>query len=678
MKSPIGNYGADLLEAVALRIRTSENAVLLALSAALGLLTGLAVWVFQQAIAVFAEVTHQTQAALSPAVGALSIVITLALAGALVGWIMERFIGHERHHGVAGIMEAVALAGGRLRYRRMPFKAVASALSLGAGASVGPEDPSVQIGANLGSWFARMFRVHEDQARLLVAAGAAGAIAAAFRAPIAGVFFALEVILNGTFETRSFGVIVLASVVSSAVTQAIQPHAELGPFNYALGGVLEIALFIPLGLILAVVSVIFVRTVFWQHDLWHKHVHLPRPARTALAGAMVGVVGIFLPQIMGIGHETMSGVLSGELQLSVLMLMALAAFKILMTAVSMAGGFVGGIFAPSLFVGTLIGSLYAQVMSIFINRTDLGDPQAYAIVGMAATMAGVVRSPITAIIMVFELTNDYRLILPIMLAAVICVYLAERLEPHGLYTKSLIRQGVHLPQGRETDLMQGVLVGEVMLKPAPTIKDTASLSELRDEFRKNHLHALCVVNEAGMLSGIVTLSDLQRAYIPAQEQVLTVGEICTPQVITVAHDQWVWDAIRVMSEHDVGRVPVVKRGTQEVVGLLGRHGIVLAYNLAITRKLEDQQFAQQVRLNTLTGGSILEYIVTDESPSADKKIRDIRFPSDSAVAAVRRRGRLIVPRGDTTLRSGDAVTILTDSASASEVALLFLPEDKFP
>ncbi len=665
---------ADFLAMAAAYMRTSENAILLTLSAALGLLIGLAIWMFQQGITLFSSVSQQAQSAISPVLGAVSIVITLALAGALVGWIMDRFIGHERHHGVAGIVEAVALAGGRLRYRRMPFKALASALSLGAGASVGPEDPSVQIGANLGSWFARVFRTHEDQTRILVAAGAAGAIAAAFRAPIAGVFFALEVILNGAFETRSFGVIVLASVVSSAVTQAIQPHAELGPFNYALGGVLEIALFIPLGLILAIVSVIFVRAVFWQHDLWHKHVHLPRPARTALAGALVGMVGIFLPQIMGIGRETMSGVLNGELQFSVWMLLIIAAAKILMTSVSMAGGFVGGIFAPALFVGTLIGSLYAQVLSLFIDRTNLGDPQAYAIVGMAATMAGVVRSPITAIMMVFELTNDYRLILPIMLAAVICVVLAERLEPHGIYMKSLIRQGIHLAQGRETDLMQGILVEEVMLKPAPSISETASLVELRDGFRKYRMNALCVVDAAGLLSGIVTLKDLQRAYVPAQETALTVCDICTRQVVTVSHDQRVWDALRVMSEHDVGRVPVLKRGTKEVVGLFGRHGIVLAYNLAITRKLEDQHFAQRVRLTTLTGGHVVEYIVTDESPAAEKKIRDIDFPSDSAVAAVTRRGRLIVPRGDTTLHPGDVVTILTDSDSAQDVVRLFVPD----
>lgn len=652
-------------------LRTSENAVLLALSALLGFATGLGIWVFQEAIALIHDLFSGLQETFSPAIGVLTVVISLAAAGALVGWIMERFIGEERHHGVAGIMEAVALAGGRLRYRRMPYKALASALSLGAGASVGPEDPSVQIGANMGSWFAHALHVTEDQARLLVAAGAASAISAAFGAPIAGVFFALEVILNGAFETRSFGVIVLASVIASAFTQALRPAAEMGPFNYALGTPLEIPLFIPLGLVLALVSVLFVRAIYWQHDLWHRFAHLPRAARTALAGGLVGGVGIFLPQIMGTGRETMNAVLNGDLELSLLMLLALSGFKLLMTAISMAGGFVGGIFAPSLFVGTMVGSFYGHVIVSIFRDPRLGDPQAYAIVGMAASMAGVVRSPITAIMMVFELTNDYRLILPIMLATVICVYVAEQFERHGIYTQSLLRKGVHLPQGRETDLMQGVTVEEAMLKPAPTISASASLTELRDTLRHYHSNSLCVVDEEGLLCGVVTLSDLQRAYAAGPNAALTVDEICSRNVVTVHAQQQVWEAIRLMSLHDIGRVPVVRRGTREVIGLIGRHGVVRAYNVAIARKLEDQHLAEQIRLNTLTGGHVAEYVVEDDSPLVEHKIRDIQWPSESAIVAIRRHTRLLVPHGDTIFRVSDVVTVIYEGDAEDSFRVLF-------
>ena len=230
-------------------LRRSDQGALIAIAVALGLTIGISVWVFQQGIKLF-HLIFQTWFAgevLTPIVGAVAVVISLTIAGALVGLVVSRLVGHEQLHGVASVMEAVAYGGGQLPYRKMPAKALASMLSLGAGASVGPEDPSVQIGASLGSWFGSLLRLHGNQLRLLVAAGVAAAIAAAFKAPIAGVFFALEVILNGTFDVKSFAVIVLAAVVSSGMTQALDPTLEMGPFNYSLGSPLEIPLFLPLG-----------------------------------------------------------------------------------------------------------------------------------------------------------------------------------------------------------------------------------------------------------------------------------------------------------------------------------------------------------------------------------------------------------------------------------------------
>jgi CIC family chloride channel protein len=657
---------------LALRLRTSESALILTLAAVLGLVSGACIWVFRESIVIFHELFADFLAGsvLQPALGAAAIVIALTLAGAIVGFIMQRIMGEESHHGGAGVIEAVAFRGGRLHYQKMPFVGVASALSLGAGASVGPEDPSVQIGAHLGSWFGQRLHLTEDQIRLLVAAGAASAIAAAFKAPIAGVFFALEVILNGAFETRSFGVVVLAAVMSSAFTQAIEPEPEMGPFNYILGSPLEIPLFVPLGIGLGLVAVLFVRAVYWQQDWWQRHVNLPRPAKTALAGALVGLVGIFLPQIMGPGRETMSALLSGQVNFTALMLVGLAAFKILMTSVSMAGGFVGGIFAPSLFVGTVIGSLYGRFIGTIFPNNEMGDPQAYAIAGMAATMAGVVRSPITAIMLVFELTDDYRLILPIMLASVVCVYLAERLEPCGIYTLGLLRKGIRLPQGREIDVMQGVTVREAMLKPAPTIVESADLLALRDALRQYRSNSLCVVDDQGLLCGVVTLSDLQGAYSRPDHDNLKISDICSRDVTTVCPEDLLWKAIRAMTTKDVGRLPVVQRGTREVVGLIGRHGVMRAYNIGITRKLEDQHRAERMRLNTLTGAHVFEFYVEPGAPVDGKRICEVHWPLESTVAAIRRHGRLLVPHGSTEVHTGDLLTVVGDPSVEAELATL--------
>jgi CIC family chloride channel protein len=642
------------------RLRRPNSNMLLLLAIVLGLATAAAVWLFRQAIDFFNHWFTGVLAGslLSPIIGALGIIISLTLAGAIVGWMMDTFIGEERHHGVAGIMESVAMSGGRLRYARAPFKAIASALSLGAGASVGPEDPSVQIGANLGSFVGQRLHLSDEQMRLLVAAGGAAAIAAAFKAPIAGVFFALEVILNGAFETRSFGVVVLAAVVSSALTQAIEPAAEMGPFNYTLGSILEIPLFIPLGILLGVVSAFFIRTVYWQHDWWHHHIHLPHPAKTALAGALVGIVAIFLPQIMGAGRETMSSVLSGEANFGLLFLIVLGVVKLLATTVSLGGGFVGGIFAPTLFVGTMLGGAYGTVMQAIVGSKE-GNPQVYAIAGMAAVMAGVVRSPITAIMLVFEMTNDYRLILPIMLATVVCIFMAERLAPNGIYEQGLRNKGVYLPTGREIDLMQGVTVGEVMTKPAPSIAETASLLDLREALRAYQTRSICVINDKGDLIGIVTLTDLQNAFRSNLDETTTVASIFTRNPVTVTDDDELWTAVKIMGTREFGRLPVLDKAGN-LVGLVSRHAVVKAYNMVVERRLQDQQTAEHIRLNTLTGGHVFEFHIRPGSPVAGKRVADIHWPHESVVAAIQRGRKQLIPHGDTQIQADDLLTLIAD------------------
>jgi CIC family chloride channel protein len=656
----------ELYQQFRIHLQKSNSSTFLILAALVGLGTAVCVRLFHIFIDLFHELFTKFIATelLGPILGAAAFIVTLTLAGWLVGLWMERFVGEERLHGVAAIIEAVTFAGGRLPFRKAPFKTLASSLSLGAGASLGPEAPSVEIGANVGSWFGQRLHLSEEHIRVLVAAGAASGISAAFQAPIAGVFFALEVILNASYEMASVGVIVLASVMATALTQAFEPHRDMGPFTYTLGSPFEVPLFVPLGVLLALVAIFYIRTVFWQHDLWHS-LHLRRPYKTALAGFLVGVVAVFLPQIMGAGRETMNAVLDGSSGFGVSMLLALGVFKMLTYAVSSAGGFVGGIFAPALFVGTMFGGIYGQLISGVLHSGT--DPQAYAIAGMAGMLAGIIRSPITAIMMVFELTNDYRLILPIMLTTVVCVYLAERVEPDSVDKKSLHRAGIHLQQGRDIDLMQGIAVEEVMLKPPPSISHRASLSELRDALREKKSLSLVVLDGDGLLVGIVTLSDLQRAYEDETSQDATVGDICTREVITSYPDEALWEVIRRMSVKDVGRLPVIKRGTREVVGLIGRHGVVRAYNLAISRKLKHQHDAERIRLNTLTGGHVFEVFIHEGASVVGKHIHEVHWPAESVVASIHRKAKLIIPHGDTDLKVGDVLTIVADPEAEAEL-----------
>ncbi|MBW7878732.1 MAG: chloride channel protein [Anaerolineae bacterium] len=636
----------------------------------LGAAAAVGVRVYRVTIEIIHE--HGTQPiihALGPVLGAAAGIVVLAVAGLIVGFIMERAVRNERQHGVAGVIESVALSGGRLPFRKMPAKALASAISLGAGASAGPEDPSVQIGSNLGSWLGVMIGMREDGVRLLVAAGAAAGIAAAFKAPIAGVFFALEVILNNAYAAGSLSVVILAAVVSSAMTQALDPHVEMGPFNYQLGGPIELVLFVPLGIVIALIAVAHVRGLYWQYDFWHKLKMLPRPVRTALAGAVVGVLGVFVPQALGIGRDPMNAVLEGVANFDVGFLLILCGFKVITDVISLGGGFVGGIFAPSLFSGTMAGAAFGQIANSLIGP-EAGNPQSYAIAGMAGMLAAILRAPITAIMMVFELTNDYRLILPIMLTTIVCILIADRFEKLGIYAIALVRQGVRLQPGREIDMMQGVHVSEAMVSPAPTIRADATLVELRDTLRLKHTNSLCVLDENDRLVGIVTLSDLQRAYELNPTATLTVGDICSRNLAVTYPEDDLWTAIRIMSARDVGRLPVVKRGTSEVVGFIGRHGVLRAYNIAVSRKIEDQHVAERVRLSHLTGGHVYELKVRENAPIRGMFIKDVKWPPECVVASVTRASRLIVPHGSTELKPGDVLSIVADPSVEQDLERL--------
>lgn len=675
------HFGNDLLR----RFHMSENSMLIAIAVVLGLGTGSGVVLFRETFQFFEYVAVDVIGAngflghwlssigLPPE---LSVLLVLTVGGAIVGLIVQLFIGHERHHGVAAVMESVALAGGRLPYGKVLFKTLASALSLGVGASVGPEDPSVQIGANLGSFFGEKLQLSEERVQLLVASGSAAAIGTAFNAPIAGVFFALEVVL-GEFTTRSFGVVVLASVIASSTARFMTGGNPIfGNLKYKLGNYGQLPFYVLLGLVLAVGSVVMIRFFYWQSDFWHHKVNVSPPIKTALTGTIVASVGIFLPQILGPGEDTMQLVLTGEAKATFILLLLIGFGKLAMTAVSQGGGFQGGVFAPVLFIGTMFGSAYGHFLNLLLPSSVVGGPQNFAIAGMAGLLAGVVRAPITAILLVFELTDDYLLILPIMLTAVVCVLIVERIGTPGIYMQSLINKGVYLQQGRDVDVMQGIAVREAMQSPAATISESASLSELRAKFLETHTRSLCVLNEKGDLAGIVTLGDLQRSFEGALQdgnkavEEYTVGDIATKDVITVEANDMLWTAIRNMGARDVGRLPVIDR-SGKVIGMLRRHDIMNAYNTAVSRKLQDQHFAEQIRLHTLTGAHVLEFTVQPNTDIAGKLIKEVQWPPDALVASVLRKGKLIVPHGDTKLYPGDRVTVVSDVHAESIIEDMF-------
>lgn len=628
-----------------------------------GLATGEGIWLFKWLI----DFMHGSTLGLA---NGWAIVLVPAVGGAIVGLAAQYLIGEEKLHGTAAIMQSMALAGGRLRYEKTPFKTAAAILSIGAGASVGPEDPSVQIGANLGSMLGQVFRFSDERMRALVAAGAASAIAAAFNAPIAGVFFALEIIL-GEIGSGALGMILVAAVTSSVFTQAATGNFPAFRIPvYEFRSARELPLYLALGLLAGPISALYVRLLYLFQDLYHSW-RVPQALKTASAGLAVGLVGMFLPQVFGVGYETIGEILNKN-ELGVGLLVALLIAKTILTPVSIGGGFFGGVFAPSLFIGATLGGAFGLLAETFFPNLGV-HPAAFALVGMAAVLAGAVHAPLTAVILLFEMTNDYRIILPLMFAVAVSLLISQRIQKDSVYAMGLARHGIRLDRGRDVEVMSAITVGEAMQTGVETLREDLDLNAAAETLARCRHHGLPVVNEQGWLTGVITVQDIERAVTG------TVGEACTREVEVAFPNESLNLALRRMSRRDIGRLPVVApENPRQLLGVLRRADVIYAYDIALTRRVTQRHRETAVRLDALTPArvDIADVVVEPGASAADKSMGEIAFPRGCVVASVRRGGQVFIPHGGTILRAGDVLVIVAEGAAREQaLRLCRQPED---
>ena len=647
------------------RYQISDSALLGAVALGLGLATGIGIWIFKEMILLGHEFFLETLGGFLEQYGLWTIAFIPVLGGLIVGLLQVYFIGIERHHGVAGIIESVALSGGRLRWWRIPAKTIASAVSIGAGASVGPEDPSVQIGSNLGSMFGTLLRMSEERIRTLVAAGGAAGVASAFNAPIAGVFFAVEIIL-GEIGTSALGVVVLSSVIASVFTQAVsgaQPAFSVP--SYAFNSPWELILYFVLGLIAGPVSALYVKFLYWSQDFFHG-LNFPRWGKPAIAGALVGAVGIFLPEIFGEGYQVIGDVLNGRSGILGL-LFALMIAKLIMTPVSIGGGFAGGVFAPALFIGAMLGGglgLIAQSLFPSLNIV----PGAFAMVGMAAVLAGAVHAPLTAILLLFEMTRDYRIILPLMFAVIISLLISRWIESDSVYMLGLARKGIRIERGRDLEVLERITVDEVMSESSPFLRENTSVKEAIDYMTEQRVHGVPVLTSRGELYGIVTMHDIRDSDLDHEEK---IGDICARDLLVTYPDETIGAALRSMSVRDVGRMPVVSRENPKMlVGLLRRSDAIRAYDIALKRHALLRHRAQQARLGTFSGVDVQELVIQPGADCDGQTVRDVAWPRDCVIASVRRGSSLFIPRGETILKAGDVLVFVAEGEARETVVEL--------
>jgi len=605
--------------------------------------------------------------------GSAYLVIAPTIGGLLVGLLVYFFAPEAKGHGVPEVMEAVALHGGAIRPIVVLIKSLASSLSIGSGGSVGREGPIVQIGAALGSTIGQKLHFSEDRIRNLVGCGAAAGIAATFNAPIAGFIFAMEVIL-GDFGVRNFSSVAISSVTAAVIGRIAFGDVPAFPVPaYELQTLWEYPIYALLGVIAALVAVAYVRLIYGAEDGFDGIKAIPAYIKPAIGGLLLGLVALVylkfipvsssgIPQVYGVGYETIEQALLGQMTIGVAL--ALMLLKILSTSLTIGSGGSGGIFAPSLFIGATLGAAVgAAVQAIFPQA--MGPIGAYALVGMGAVFAASAHAPITAVLILFELSDDYRIILPLLLTAGIATVLSHQwMRGESIYTLKLSRRGIRLHQGRDTDLMESIQVEHVLNEQPITVNSSFLAQSLADLFLQTNLHAFPILDQKRALCGIVSLSDLRRVKDKENLATLTVMDIGTREPLVTYPDENLRIALRRMAHRDLSCLPVVSRqNPHRLRGIVYRSDIISAYEKALV----ERKITTTRHVTPPPGTQLLTFEITDAMHVHEHNLAEIPFPEDCTVISIQRGGTTLIPHGDTTFSKGDQVVMLCGTGEVAHL-----------
>lgn len=564
------------------RLELSENAILFSFAVAIGAGTALAVVAFYGLIDLAFVALYRWPGLYLERVSFLAYRPVLTAVGLFFAWwLVRRFGAQHRGMNIPGVQLAVARRGGVIPTRPALVRTCASAVTLGSGGSAGSEGPVAVLGSALGSFLGQAFRFDSSRIKILVASGAAAGISAAFNAPLTGAFFALEEIL-GSLAVGAFPAVVVSSVVAAVVSRSFfgnHPAISI-PAEYGYSDAREILLFYPLlGVLAALAAVLFVRIYFRVERLVEQS-QLPEWNYPLIGGLLVGLM-VFLSagELVGYGHLAIRVDLLGKMAWYTLALLAVG--KMVATAITLHFGGSGGVFTPSLYVGAATGGAFGALLDWFFPNLGL-TPEAYALVGMGAVVASATAAPITGILIVFEMTNDYAIMLPLMLTTVIAYVGARQLEPDSLYSGWLRRRGERLEHGAERDVLAGIPVSEACHPNAHVLAASATVTELLDHLEIGDQTDFPVVDRARRLIGVISIADLGRLARHSQSlaDVVVAADIAVPAE-TVGPDDSLLDAIRRMGVRGSGSIPMVDRQTGRFLGLVTRAHVLAIYERAV-------------------------------------------------------------------------------------------------
>lgn len=567
------------------RLLESYHTVMVLLAIVVGLLGGLCAVGFRQFIGLVQRQAWQMPAFTLDGVRAHPAWLTIlipAVGGLIVGVVIYFFAREAKGHGVPEVMEAVMLRGGRIRARVVAAKLFASGMCIGTGGSVGREGPIVQIGSALGSAIGQVLHLGERRLRTLVACGAAAGIAATFNAPIAGVLFSAEVIL-GDFAPSQLTPIVISSVAATVVSHHFfaDTPAFLVP-AYSLVSASELGIYAILGLVCGLIGLTFTKVLYFTEDLFDGPLRrIPPVVQAVFGGALIGVLALRFPEIMGVGYEAIEAALDEQLLLGTLLLLVVV--KIVAVSLTIGSGGSGGIFAPSLMIGAMVGGAIGTVAhGLWPGAT--ASSGAYALVGAGAVVAATTHAPLTAYMIIFELSNDYKIIMPLMIACVIATMVAARLNPASIYTMKLVRRGLDIYKGRSLNVLRHLRAGDVMHQPQGQVSPRTTLIELLSAFMNNQYTSIFVVEVDGRLAGIVNFDDVRPFFTFRDKSAHTLiahDIMHTEGYPVVRPDDRLDSVIRQLDRYRF-EVPVVEHG--QLVGAILSGDVVQRYNNEMSKR----------------------------------------------------------------------------------------------
>jgi CIC family chloride channel protein len=506
------------------------------------------------------------------------IVLVPAVGGLMVGFISIMF-KFAKGHGVPDVIKAIAL-NRSISPAIAIIKAVSSAITLGTGGSAGREGPIVQIGAAIGSGVGKVFNFSSSRMKTVVACGAAGGLAATFNAPIGGAMFAAEVLL-GEFGLKTFSPIIISSVIATVVSRAyIGDHLTFEAPEYIIHSIFELPLYAIMGMLCAFIGVIFIRT-FYRFEEKFEAIALPSWLKPAVGGLLMGCVALASRDVMGVGYDTIDSILRHETGFFLIILVFL---KIIATSLTLGSGGSGGLFVPSLYIGAATGGFFGWLVNL-IFPTMTGGPGAYGLVAMSAMLAATIRAPLTAMLIIFEITQSYTVILPLMMTAIVANIFAGWLEKESIFTWILTKQGVRIRKGAEESVLEKLHVGDVMMKDVTTFREDTPFRQVLESVKlANHTY-FPVLSSEGYLVGMLSLDNIREIiFEEGLEDIVVAGEICTREkLIYVTEGDTLLTATEKLGIKDLGALPVIEieDGRMVLKGLLKRGDIIMQYNKTI-------------------------------------------------------------------------------------------------